>query len=418
MGKSAMRRRAGVMLSSALLIAAITGCGGGGGGTTENAAGGTQVQNPISRPVTLQGVVAVGKPLAGYTVRIYSIGKNPGQGMGVEETTTDAQGRYTLTITSELMEPPFAIMAVKYPVSGVYPRLFSFASKGGTVNITPLTSLLVAQLLQRPQESADFHYGSLSALKSVTEADIAAARQKVLDYLRNRPHKLNRDATAPIDASAIADFIGMPFQPVAGDVYDDVLEKLGQSLIERETLIGLEERLLNSNAPLPDLAALPADARIRCAGNVCGRAVPAMNEQIDTPYFSKSSLIAQIEKQMLNWPYALMQMDCGPSPQIRGFRPGINTVSIKNGVMRINSPLSGDSTDVDLASLDAIRMNVGQLSSTRYLSSFHGTSSVNGLDSTGFGVGFNSEGQISGFGVSEKQGDVWKSVSCTNTTLS
>lgn len=386
----------------------VAGCGGGGGG---GPAGGdnTQTAGGSNGPITLQGVVASGKPLAGYSVEVTSLG---GISQSGELTTTDAQGRYSITLSS-WMQPPFAIAARKYPVGSTYPHLLSFSERGGTANVTPLTSLLVTQLLQSPVFPHGLNYEDYPKLLSVTESQIVAARQKVVDYLLTRPAKYDGSVADRINASGIADFVKTPFQPIPGDPYDDVLEALNQSLIPSENLLGIKERMLNNNAALPDLSQI--ERMIYCYGNVCG--APKENTIAlvpGTPRVHKYSLFKQVTVQLLRSPLSSI-MDCGPAPAIHGFRPGNNTVLLDGATLKINSPLTGDATLYDLASLSEISIDVGQHIGTaeKYFTGFGGAYGVAGYETARIGLSFDSNGYVSGVGVSEKQADTWKQVSCT-----
>src|SRR5262245_53130871 len=85
----------------ALFVCALTNCGGGGGGGGSAPPGGTP---PPSSPVTISGTVAAGAPLPGITV---DVGHNIGS---VTSTTTDAQGRYSVTLPDFAL-PPFVVTA-------------------------------------------------------------------------------------------------------------------------------------------------------------------------------------------------------------------------------------------------------------------------------------------------------------------
>ena len=126
------------MMVAAFLLSA---CGGGGDG------GGT----PVGPSVTFSGTVAVGEPLAGVRVTVLHA-----DGLGTF-ATTDAAGRYSATLSG--LPPgarPLFIVQTSDPIQLApveYPRLFSISNRaGGTVNVTPLTSLLVARLLGQRQD--------------------------------------------------------------------------------------------------------------------------------------------------------------------------------------------------------------------------------------------------------------------------
>lgn len=398
------------MVIGAFLLLLVSGCGGGdsandGGGDTTHGASGA------NEPIILQGVVAAGQPLAGYFVTVTSLGNSfhPGQ-----ETTADAQGRYAITLGIG-MEPPFLIAARKIPVGGAYPHLHSFSSRGGTTNITPLTSLLVAQLRQAPVFYNGFGGDDEYRLATVTEEQLAVARQKVVDYLLTRPNKYDRNVADPIDASPIADFVRVPFQPAAGDSYDDVLEKLNQSLLTTETIVGIEERMLNKDAPPTDLSKLASG--VSCDGNVCGEITAGPLSKIGDARIPKFSLIKQLSVQLVHSPFPL-QMDCGPSPEIKGFRAGGNMFWINDGIVYINSRLSGDSTLYDLLSVSEMSasIDVHADTNTNYFIRFGGMNGIGESQTGSIGLTFDSDGNVSAVAASERQGDTWKYVECKITS--
>jgi hypothetical protein len=107
-------------------IALLTACGGGGGG------GGVTAPSSI----TLQGVAATGAAISGGTVDVKC--KN-----GTGTATTNTDGTYTVTV-AEGAQP--CILRAVDPITKV--ELYSIVEAGGTTaNITPVTSLVVANTL-------------------------------------------------------------------------------------------------------------------------------------------------------------------------------------------------------------------------------------------------------------------------------
>lgn len=105
-------------LISLFFIVSLIACGGGGGGSSS---GTTQ---------TISGTAAIGKPLA--NVPIYLKDKNG----KTKNTITDLNGKFSFDTTD--LTPPFYLKTQGY-------NLFSYTDKSsGTVNITPLTTAVVA----------------------------------------------------------------------------------------------------------------------------------------------------------------------------------------------------------------------------------------------------------------------------------
>jgi hypothetical protein len=106
-------------------VSFLTACGGGGGGGVTAASS-----------ITLQGVAATGAAISGGTVDVKC--KN-----GTGTATTNADGTYTVTVADGAQ--PCILRAVD-PVTKI--QLFSIVEAGGTTaNITPVTSLVVANTL-------------------------------------------------------------------------------------------------------------------------------------------------------------------------------------------------------------------------------------------------------------------------------
>lgn len=256
-----------IVMAVALIALLLSACGGGGGGDSP----------PVGSSATFSGTVAIGEPLGGTTVLVLH---ESGAGTSA---TTDAAGRYSATLSSlPLGFRPLFIIQTRDPVAGVlsqppaYPRLFSIANRtSGTVNLTPLTSLLVAQLLGEKQ---DF-FANLLTMRSMpmpSDGDIAAAQQQVVNYLQQRPDPSNGNATVVVNASTVTDLIRTPFNAVPGNPHDDAIEALAQTLMNGETIQGLEEHMLARNDPPANLAAiLSLDFEVNCvAAGIPNPALP------------------------------------------------------------------------------------------------------------------------------------------------
>jgi hypothetical protein len=238
------------LLGALLCAPALFACGGGDGG---GGGGG----NPPMEPPTFSGTVAIGEPLAGATVEVIH-----GDGIGAS-AVTDAAGRYSVTLSGvPAGARPVFMLRATIPLGGspnaptAYPRLYSIANRtSGTVNVTPLTSLLVARLLGERQ-GIFTNLLTLRDLPTPSDSEIDTAHQQVVSYLLQRPDPNNGNATVAVDVSAVTDFIGAPFNAVSGNPHDDAIERLAQTLMPGETIMGVEEHMLARSDPPADLSAV------------------------------------------------------------------------------------------------------------------------------------------------------------------
>jgi len=234
-----MRLRGVVALAFAVLV--LSGCSGGGGGGSQ----------PPQPQVTLSGTVAGDVPIPSYTVSILSP-------TGVTSAflatgSTGADGRYSAI--SFLPNPPFLVLASPQPQQEhpQYPRLTSIAHRGGTANVTALSSLLVARLVNRSPEIFIDTWAAFD-LRTRSESDVQAARQQVVAYLLNRPDKNDGNSTTSVDVSAVTDFVSGPLTAVSGDPHFEALRRVHASMMDSETVRGMEEHMLFGGD-------LPADLR-------------------------------------------------------------------------------------------------------------------------------------------------------------
>jgi hypothetical protein len=150
--------------------------------------------------------------------------------------TTDSNGRYSAALPFNV-NPPY-VVRFRPPAQNAdpaFPRLLSITTRPGTVNVTPLTDLLVSRLLGR-KLTFDGDVIGMVNMPAPTDQQVATATQQVTTYLASR--------NVPVNASAVTDFVSTPFNPVPGNAYDDALTALRQSMQPTENLLGVEEHLL------------------------------------------------------------------------------------------------------------------------------------------------------------------------------
>ena len=190
------------ILSVAALVVA---CGGGGG----SSAGGTPAAN------TLAGVAAVGTPIVGGTVNIVCAA-----GSAVAPTTTTGTGSWQVGLSGQTL--PCAIELSGGTISGVSntTSYHAIAIVSGTVNLTPLTDLVVANLVGTATPSAWFAglSSSPATLAAITQTKMNAALTNLNTLLSGlTPLSTNN----PITTS---------FTPSAGNVSDNMLTALATAM--------------------------------------------------------------------------------------------------------------------------------------------------------------------------------------------
>ena len=261
------------MLASSALILCACGGGGGGGDSSSGASSPpaptepSPSQQPPSQqppshpsppgPVTLSGVVAANSALAFYSIDVLArpagaASAKPSSRAGAK---ADADGRYTAALGSDV-QPPFLLHALNEETQfPQYIQLYSITNHGGTANVTPLTHLLVARLLNRQPVGFNDPLG-LAELQNRSDADIAAAQQQVVAYFLKRPSRDNGNKVSPVDVSAVTDFVSMPLVAAPGDPYFEALRRVHASLMDSETIAGVAEHMLFGNDPPADLRSI------------------------------------------------------------------------------------------------------------------------------------------------------------------
>lgn len=162
-----MRRILWFVTMLSAMAALLSACGGGGTTTT------------TTKPTTVSGVAAAGAPIIGsVTIK---------DSKGTEKTVPiAADGKYTVNVGELGLVAPYMVRADGY-VGGNEYHLYSAATAadvGGTINITPLTDLIVANIANTVA-SAYFNSGSFSTLTAAElTAEATALRTKLLPILQ------------------------------------------------------------------------------------------------------------------------------------------------------------------------------------------------------------------------------------------
>jgi hypothetical protein len=145
--------RALAWAAASLTVAALAGCGGGGGGGIASASGGGGISPTAA--AALSGVAATGGPITGGgsgTMNGVVTLKDSSSPAKTVTTATDGTGHYAFTSAQlQGLTPPF-MLQIQYKLGGVGYSLASaataadLASGSATIDITPLTDLVIANL--------------------------------------------------------------------------------------------------------------------------------------------------------------------------------------------------------------------------------------------------------------------------------
>ena len=185
---------------SSLLAAAIVGLVSGCGGGSVNSTG------------ALGGKAAVGSPIVNAAVNVVCAG---GANLA---TTTDSTGAWTVAIAGQTF--PCAVEVSRGTINAVANAIayHSVATSIGVVNVTPLTDLLVANLV-RANPNTWFSGLNASAFGAVNAITIGAALTQV------------RAALSALAALAGVDPITQSFTAASGNAIDDMLTALARALL-------------------------------------------------------------------------------------------------------------------------------------------------------------------------------------------
>lgn len=182
-------------------------------------------QPPQTPPVRIETTGVVTDGASTRTQTIYAKGATGLTRM----VTAGAGGQYTVSMTE--LTGPFLFSNSLSP--GADPELVFMAAPAtrvGVVNVTPLTTLLTAQLFGLDPGNAVTSFSSGSPLiGQVSDATILAAQADVTAYLQ--------DVVGVQVKSGTASFIDSPFKPVAGDSMHDTIQALGAKLASSGTTL-------------------------------------------------------------------------------------------------------------------------------------------------------------------------------------
>lgn len=202
----AMRRLCTGMMAGALLLA--TGC-------VEDA---PPKQTPTGR-VEMTGT-ATGGITAGPGESVYEVSARGTAGRLRTSASSVPSLQYAVSLTD--LAGPYALSALVQDENQAV-RVYTVATSQGRANLTPLTSLLVAQLYGQDPAAAFQGFGPAGSTDAtrITSANLAGAQARLTAFVQE---ELGIDIPA-----TTGDFVTAPFVPVAGDpMYDAIAAVFGR----------------------------------------------------------------------------------------------------------------------------------------------------------------------------------------------
>jgi len=241
-------------------IAILTACGGGGSGSSFGA-------NRVT------GVAATGQAIDKGQV---SLRCAAGTAAGA---ITNADGSYAVDLGSATL--PCVARVAYADANGAPHKLHSLVKTGGTVNITPITDMVIAHLSGSGVAAAVYDSFDSAELKSFSDSQVQTAMQMVKTKL----------AAVGVDTSKLpSDMLSTQIQAAhgthQGDRQDQALDDLQVQLsqqtktleqIEIEMHVGSEQRLSTSTGVPGDSAAGELAYNSNCAGCHGARIPDAIN---------------------------------------------------------------------------------------------------------------------------------------------
>jgi hypothetical protein len=180
-------------------IVLLTACGGGGGDSPAA---------PAAAP-TLGGTAAVGYPIVGAVVKVTCAAGNP-----LTSQPTGSDGSWQVALSGQSF--PCAVQVAGGKINNVANTTpyHSIALADGTINVTPLTDLVVANVVRSSLLSSWFDALNAAILRAINANTINTAVTVVKTQLN----------LVQLDSSI--NLMTTPFTPAAGNVMDDTLTAL------------------------------------------------------------------------------------------------------------------------------------------------------------------------------------------------
>lgn len=214
---------------TALLLGA---CGGGGGGVDTGSA---------PPPTTLSGTAAVGSPIVGATVTLRCAAGQP-----LTSQITRSDGAWSVVLSGQVF--PCAAQLNGGTINGVPNTVayHSIALGAGTMNVTPLTDLMVAFATKRSIPSDWFNGLSSPSWATINASALNAALAVLVNTLQM------------VQLGGTIHPITTVFTPIAGNVMDDTLSSLGAALRDVSMAYADLRTLVVAPNPVPSSVLLGA----------------------------------------------------------------------------------------------------------------------------------------------------------------
>lgn len=136
---------------------------------------------------------------------------------GLPRTASNSSGTNRYSVDLSQLTGPYALRWIGADKNDRQVFLYSVATQAGTANVTPLTTLLFAQLMGQEPTAAYAAFGA-NATEMVTAEKLQAAQVKVAAYLR--------DVLGVTVQSGEASFITASFDATPGDPMFDTIQAL------------------------------------------------------------------------------------------------------------------------------------------------------------------------------------------------
>lgn len=203
----------GLLLSAVLAV--VTACGGGGGGDSPAA--------PPPAP-KLGGVAAVGYPIVGAVIKVACA-----SGPSLTSQPTSSDGSWQVNLSGQSF--PCAVQVAGGTINNQAntTRYHAIALEDGVINVTPLTDLILANIVRAAVLSSWFDSLNAAILKSINASSVNTAIALVKTQLN-----LVQLGTSVNPMTTV-------FVPVPGNVMDDTLTAiriaLGNAGLSHATLV-------------------------------------------------------------------------------------------------------------------------------------------------------------------------------------
>ena len=212
-------------LAGTALVAILAACGGGGGGSSAG------VGNPVA-PATVSGIAATGLAIGDGTVKLKCAA---GDASAVK---TLADGSYSVEVIKVTL-PCVARVEYKDAATGTPQQLHSLVQVAGTVNITPITDIVVANLSSTGVAADAYDKFDANEVKTYSAERISTAAQTAKATLLSKGVDVTHLPDDLIGGKLVA-----AYGSNKGDAHDGVLDQMQARLKEQnQTLHDLETEI-------------------------------------------------------------------------------------------------------------------------------------------------------------------------------